>query len=107
MRADHEEVSCGQQVGDVVTKTKKVDSVRETQIDRVLGISLVLVLLTTFLGIHIWKDFSNEVSAWYFHSTWVWLLVMALASAIFFREYSQLKRSGADVDAIFSELPPE
>jgi amino acid transporter len=65
------------------------------------------VLLTVFLVVHIWKDFSNPVEAWYFRSTWVWLLVMAMASVIFFREYGKLKRSGEDVEAIFSELPPE
>jgi APA family basic amino acid/polyamine antiporter len=66
-----------------------------------------LLFLGGFLGIHIWKDLSNPAGAWYFHSTWVWLLVMAVASLIFWREMSSLRRAGVDVDAIFARLPPE
>ena len=65
------------------------------------------IILTTFLVIHISKDLRADMSAWYFHSTWLWLIVMALASLVFFREWSTLKRSGADVERIFSTLPPE
>jgi len=32
---------------------------------------------------------------------------MAIASAIYFRELRNLRRSGVDVDAIFAKLPPE
>ena len=66
-----------------------------------------IVFLGGFLMIHIWKDLTSTVAKWYFHSTAVWVLVMLVASAIFFREMSQLRRQGADIDAIFSELPPE
>lgn len=65
------------------------------------------VALSGFLAIHIWKDLTADVAAWYFRSTPVWLLVMALASVVFVREIGALRRSGADVDAIFSDLPPE
>ena len=63
--------------------------------------------LSGFLVIHVWKDLTADVDAWYFRSTPVWLLVMAFASTVFLREIGVLRRSGADVDAIFSELPPE
>ena len=66
-----------------------------------------MIALGGFLIVHIWKDMSTTVDAWYFHSTPVWLLVMAVASAIYFREYRKLKRSGIDVSSIFSKLPPE
>ena len=39
-----------------------------------------------FLVIHIRKDLQAEVDAWYFHSTPVWLIVMSIATLIFFRE---------------------
>ena len=71
-----------------------------------LGILGVLTL-GGFLGVHIWKDINAEVSAWYFHSTPVWLAVMAIASIIYLREMRKLKASGADVDKIFGNLPPE
>ncbi len=68
---------------------------------------LGVILLGGFLSIHIWKDVTSQVSAWYFHSTPVWLLVMAVASLIFWKEFRKLKKSGADVDRIFKTLPQE
>jgi len=65
------------------------------------------LLLIGFLGIHISKDLSSSVEAWYFHSTPIWLIVMALASLIYFRELGKLKKSGVDVKQLFSKLPPE
>lgn len=69
--------------------------------------ALGTLLLTGFLVVHISKDLSADVSAWYFHSTPVWLIVMALASVIYFRELGNLRRSGVDTDELFSKLPPE
>jgi amino acid transporter len=67
---------------------------------------LGVILLGGFLTIHFWKDF-QATSAWYFHSTPVWLLVMAIASLIYWREFRSLKKSGKDVNRIFSTLPEE
>jgi basic amino acid/polyamine antiporter, APA family len=66
-----------------------------------------LVLLGVFLGVHLWKDFSAQVSAWYFHSTPVWLMVMGIATAIYLREVGKLRRDGVDLKELFSTLPPE
>ncbi len=66
-----------------------------------------VILLGGFLLIHLCKDITADISALYFHSTPVWLLVMAIASLIFWKEYRQLKSSGADVDRIFNSLPRE
>ena len=66
-----------------------------------------VVLLATFLFIQVLRDLTTEVAAWYFHPTWVWLLVMAVASAVYWREMAALRRSGVDVDRLFRELPPE
>ena len=40
-------------------------------------------------------------------ATPVWIGVMAIATGIYIRELRVLRRSGADVDGIFSKLPPE
>ena len=64
-----------------------------------------VVLLTVFLAVHIHKDLSADVGAWYFHSTWVWIGVMAVASAIFFVRVARMRREGADTGALFRELP--
>ena len=68
---------------------------------------LGVVMLTGFLVIHIIKDLNANALAWYFHSTPVWLIVMAIATGIYFRELSRLKKSGADVENVFRRLPPE
>ena len=56
-----------------------------------------VVMLTGFLVIHIVKDLTAETAAWYFHSTPVWLIVMTIATGIYFRELKKLKRDGVDV----------
>ena len=65
------------------------------------------VLLATLLVVHVHKDLTAQVAAWYFHSTPVWLLVMGLASVIYVTEMRKLRRSGVDVASRFRELPPE
>ncbi|MEM9304303.1 MAG: APC family permease [Pseudomonadota bacterium] len=62
-------------------------------------------LLIGFLIIHVWKDLASDKAAWYFHSTWVWLLVMALGSVVYFTRRATLVREGIDLRARFSELP--
>jgi basic amino acid/polyamine antiporter, APA family len=66
-----------------------------------------ILLLSAFLIIHIRKDLMAEVSAWYFHSTPVWLLVMAFASLVFYSQWRKLKEAGVDTQKLFSQLPPE
>ena len=65
------------------------------------------LLLVVFLVVHVAKDLRAEVSAWYFHSTPLWLLVMGIATLIYLKERSALDRSGVDVDTRFKTLPPE
>jgi len=84
----------------------EVKVIRKRKVQLVLGWSGTL-LLTVFLIIHTWKDLSSEAAAWYFHSTPVWLIVMAIASLIYFSKLSTLKKQGRDTKKLFSELPPE
>lgn len=65
------------------------------------------VMLASFLILHLWKDLTASVDAWYFHSTPIWLIVMIIATIIYLFEYSKLKKSGIDTDKLFSNLPPE
>ena len=74
---------------------------------QVTAAMLGTILLSGFLIIHVWKDFSSPVSAWYFHSTPLWLAVMILATAVYLHELRILRREGIDVAKIFSELPEE
>jgi amino acid transporter len=76
------------------------------------GSQLLVGLLGCFtllglLYVHLVKDLRSDVGAWYLHSTWLWLLVMSAASLLFFLYWSKLRRSGADLQQMFSQLPPE
>ena len=66
-----------------------------------------IVMLSIFLVVHVWKDLTADVDAWYFHSTPLWLVVMAVATGVYFKELRGLRSEGVDVDALFSKLPPE
>jgi len=66
-----------------------------------------VVFLSVFLSIHVWKDLNSAVTAWYFHSTPVWLMVMALGSAVFLTKMRVLQNTGTDASQLFSTLPGE
>ncbi len=68
----------------------------------VLGVAV----LALYLAVHSWKDLTGP-AAWYFKSTPVWAIVMALASVVYVREMRRLRRQGVDVAARFATLPPE
>ncbi len=65
------------------------------------------LLLTTLLAVHVWKDLSSDMAVWYFHSTWLWIGTMVLASAVFATHWRKLRRSGVDLESRFAELPLE
>ncbi|MGD8328814.1 MAG: APC family permease [Acidobacteriota bacterium] len=68
---------------------------------------LGIAFLGTFLVVHVYKDLTTPLPAWYFHSTVVWLAVMALGSVIYVRELAALRRTGVDLQQRFATLPPE
>jgi len=72
---------------------------------RALGVSGI-VLLSLFLLMHTWKDLTAS-TPWYLRSTPLWVVVMAIGSAIYAREVTALRRNGTDVRALFATLPPE
>jgi basic amino acid/polyamine antiporter, APA family len=66
-----------------------------------------IAILGAFFTVHTWKDLTAPVAAWYFRSTPVWLIVVAIATLVYIRETRALRRRGVDVAKIFSALPPE
>lgn len=84
----------------------QIKVIRSRALQRLLGWSGTIIL-TGFLAVHTWKDINAEVSAWYFHSTPIWLIVMAIATAIFYYKHHRLKTEGVDTKTLFSTLPPE
>ncbi len=63
------------------------------------------VFLSCFLVIHTYKDLTSSVDAWYFHSTWIWLIVMGMAAVLFFIRWTKLKKTNSDLLEKFSKLP--
>lgn len=69
--------------------------------------ALGAVVLAWFLAVHTWRDLTMPAAAWYFRSTPVWAVVMALGTVIYLRERAALVRAGIDLRARFDALPPE
>lgn len=68
---------------------------------------LGILTLSAFLGIHTYKDLTAETTAWYFHSTPIWLIVMGLASLLFAYNWNKLKKQNSTINEVFLELPEE
>jgi APA family basic amino acid/polyamine antiporter len=68
---------------------------------------LGVMVLAVFLIVHTWKDLTGPAAAWYFRSTPVWALVMAIGSVVYWLEVRGLRRAGIDLDARFAALPPQ
>ncbi|MBY0433775.1 MAG: APC family permease [Cyclobacteriaceae bacterium] len=85
---------------------KEIKVIKSRSLQLMLAVSGALVL-TGFLIIHIIKDLKAPVEAWYFHSTPVWIIVMLVASLIYFRERSKLEANGVNTKDLFKKLPPE
>lgn len=83
-----------------------ISVIKNRRIQRFIGIGGT-VFLIGFLGIHTYKDLTAEASAWYFHSTPIWLIVMSLASILFAFKWKQLKNQGVELKKRFDSLPIE
>lgn len=84
--------------------TKEIRFVKSRKVRLIIGWSGTIIL-SFFLFIHTWKDIHTETGAWYFHSTPIWLIVMGIASMIFYFKFTQMKRKGIDTKSLFSHLP--
>ncbi len=72
---------------------------------RAIIVGIGSVFLICFLVIHTYKDLTSSVDAWYFHSTWIWLIVMGMAALLFFTRWTKLKKTNPDLLEKFSKLP--
>jgi len=82
----------------------RVTVVRSISLQRSLAVGGISCL-SLLLIVHIVSDLGTTVSAWYFHSTVPWLLVMLIASVIFLYYWRRLRASGVDTAERFSRLP--
>src|SRR5262245_55231043 len=74
---------------------------------RTMAAGLGVIVLAAFLAVHTWKDLTGPAQAWYFRSTPVWVVVMAIGSLVYWLEVGGLRRAGVDLRARFAALPPE
>jgi amino acid transporter len=72
---------------------------------RAIIVGIGIIFLICFLLIHTYKDLSSSVDAWYFHSTWIWLIVMGMAAVLFFIRWKKLKEADPSLLEKFSKLP--
>ncbi|MCL6258989.1 APC family permease [Aquiflexum sp. TKW24L] len=86
------------------TLASDIKIIKNRKIRRSLGWAGTLILVF-FLAIHTWKDLNSSTEAWYFHSSPIWLIVMGLASLIFYFKFNQLKNKGIDTKSLFEKLP--
>lgn len=82
----------------------KITVLKKQTVQRLIG-GFGSLFLLVFLSVHTYKDLTSSVSAWYFHSTYVWLIVMLLASAFFGFRWRLLKNSGENLKEKFKNLP--
>jgi amino acid transporter len=64
-------------------------------------------LLSALLVAQIAKDLSADVAAWYYRSTWVYLVAVSAVSLLFVARWRGLRKAGVDLDGLYSVLPPE
>ena len=82
---------------------KEITIFKNRTLQKIIGY-LGSVLIFIFLVIHTYKDLTSQVDAWYFHSTFIYLIVMTLASLYFLIRWIKIKRNNKH---IFKSLPSE
>ena len=82
---------------------KEITIFKNRTLQKIIGY-LGSVLIFIFLVIHTYKDLTSQVDAWYFHSTFIYLIVMTLASLYFLIRWIQIKINNKH---IFKSLPSE
>jgi len=82
---------------------KEITILKNRSLQKIIGY-LGSVVIVIFLVIHTYKDLTSVVDAWYFHSTFIYLIVMTLASLYFLIRWIKIKRNNKH---IFKSLPSE
>ncbi len=65
------------------------------------------ILLGILLAAQVAKDLSADVGAWFYRSTWVYLVTVGAVSLLFLIRWKELRRTGVDLETLYSTLPPE
>ena len=85
------------------TLYNKITIIKNRTIQVLIGfIGSIIILI--FLVIHTFKDLSSNVDGWYFHSTYIYLIVMTAASLYFIIRWNRVKTKNINT---YKELPLE
>lgn len=85
---------------------KNISVIKNRTLQQWIG-GLGTFFLIGFLIIHTYKDLTAEAEHWYFHSTPIWLIVMTLASILFFVKWREFGKQGEEGLKKFKVLPEE
>jgi APA family basic amino acid/polyamine antiporter len=88
------------------TLAREISVIKNRKLQRWIG-WLGTLFLVLFLLIHTYKDLTAPATEWYFHSTPVWLMVMTLASILFFVKWRQFGKQEQAERNRFTVLPKE
>jgi APA family basic amino acid/polyamine antiporter len=79
---------------------------KNTTLQKCIAISGI-ISLSFFLILMIEQDINSVAKSWYFYPSLVWLIVMLIASVIFFSYWKQLQKNAPDLNEQFKLLPKE
>ena len=84
----------------------RITLVKNRLIQKIIGYSGLLLLIFFFV-IHTYKDISMTTKSWYFHSTYIWLIVMSLATLFFIYRWKFLILKNKNLREVFKKLPDQ
>lgn len=68
--------------------------------------ALGMISLGALLLVQCWRDLHAD-HPWYLSTTWGWVVVVAVGTALYVREVRRLRNAGVDLDARFREAPSQ
>jgi len=86
------------------TLAQEIAVFKHRGVQRFIGITGI-ISISGFLVIHVFKDLNQQDIPWYFHSTYIWLIVMLLGSVLYTVSY--LRSRSMRAEDHFKSLPSE
>jgi len=85
---------------------RKIKIFKSRLIQKIIGYSGTILLIFFFI-IHTYKDISMSTKRWYFHSTYIWLIVMSIATFFFIYRWKSLTLKNNNLSEFFKKLPDQ
>jgi APA family basic amino acid/polyamine antiporter len=84
----------------------EISIIKNTTLQKLIAVSGI-ISLSFFLILMIEQDINSVSKSWYFYPSLVWLIVMFIASIIFFFYWIRLQKNNNDLNKQFKQLPQE